>query len=1113
MDKKEHIEEIISGIEKIVRHEGWNAYQKNKAWFEIFNMILELASAEEQLHFTTLFSRLAYVGTKYRINSQTMHLSHLYRKGHQQGLIRNDTETKYAALGLYVCVVLLRDIFNTRMDDTLFELEDEASRFFNQEKSKIKSFKPIVEAVVFEINQENRIVHFYEESEPSIPRIAHFDIHDKNEIFTPNIDSLAKTFDLPIEVNFIDTDITEEGVYYPSALVIQPDRLLDVTSISTCFNDYGAEPFLYLINKFKTVEASTPILVGNLVNYILDELVNDPNISFKDIIPKLFRYNPLGFAFMDDQQVKDVLSSLQDQYLQLWQTIHKDFREKAIDKKGIFLEPSFYSRDYGIQGRLDVLHEQKGSEQSFDIIELKSGKTFKPNVYGINASHYIQTLLYDLIIKSAFNPRTKSFNYILYSKEKTQSLRYAPPVRTQQYEAMKLRNDLIALEYKLTTTHIDNAILKYIKPENFEKLKGFSKEDIIIFHNLYYSLTDFYRAYFDYFTAFIAMEHFLAKIGESGMEKQNGHAALWLENREAKAERFAILDELTIIDNQSSGDNAMITFKRSKAEDRLVNFRIGDIAVLYIYNGDPYRAVLKNQIFKCSIIALSPESVTVKLRNKQYNQSLFNQDHQWALEQDTLDSGFNGMYKNMYSWAEAPPSFKNLYLGIQKPSEPEQKPNIVFDDSLTYNQNTILNKMIAAKDYYILWGPPGTGKTSAILKNLTKYLHENTSENILLLAYTNRAVDEICEAIKSIHPDYKHKFIRLGSHNATSPRYQSNLIDEKMSGINTRREILQMIHETKIYVSTVSSIFSKPELMKVKKFETVIIDEASQILEPMLCGLLSHFKRFILIGDHKQLPAVVVQDSKRSTINHPLLHEKGFINTRTSFFERLYHQCVRNGWTHAYSILDGQGRMHETLMSFPNQYFYENQLKTLDKLPRQRAPYFFNKIDEKTPWIQQRMVFISTPMDDSINWKTNIYEADKCIETLQHIIAQYKLNNMELHDQSIGIITPYRAQIALIQKRLEQVMPEMMSIITVDTVERYQGGSRDIIIVSFCVNRLSQLDNLISLSQEGVDRKLNVTLTRAKEQIILIGHEEMLSKNEVYRKLIHTYHKISDSTQ
>ena len=113
----------------------------------------------------------------------------------------------------------------------------------------------------------------------------------------------------------------------------------------------------------------------------------------------------------------------------------------------------------------------------------------------------------------------------------------------------------------------------------------------------------------------------------------------------------------------------------------------------------------------------------------------------------------------------------------------------------------------------------------------------------------------------------------------------------------------------------------------------------------------------------------------------------------------------------------------------------------------------------------------------------------------------YEVNGKSFHGDSIGIITPYRAQIALIHKYLEELPKDITQKITVDTVERYQGGARDIIIISFCVNRLSQLQSLISLSQEGVDRKLNVALTRAREQLVLIGNQELLSTDHVYKSL------------
>ena len=103
--------------------------------------------------------------------------------------------------------------------------------------------------------------------------------------------------------------------------------------------------------------------------------------------------------------------------------------------------------------------------------------------------------------------------------------------------------------------------------------------------------------------------------------------------------------------------------------------------------------------------------------------------------------------------------------------------------------------------------------------------------------------------------------------------------------------------------------------------------------------------------------------------------------------------------------------------------------------------------------------------------------------------------------KSIGIITPYRAQIAQIR---QQLMIENIDVdnLTIDTVERYQGGARDIILISLCTNNLSQLDSLVSLSEEGVDRKLNVALTRARKHLVILGNRQLLMSNTIYGDLI-----------
>ena len=126
---------------------------------------------------------------------------------------------------------------------------------------------------------------------------------------------------------------------------------------------------------------------------------------------------------------------------------------------------------------------------------------------------------------------------------------------------------------------------------------------------------------------------------------------------------------------------------------------------------------------------------------------------------------------------------------------------------------------------------------------------------------------------------------------------------------------------------------------------------------------------------------------------------------------------------------------------------------------------------------------------------------------MSKIVELYKDDAKDFTTDTLGIITPYRAQIATIRNAFEERFPELLNYISIDTVERYQGGARDIIIISLCTNKLSQLTSLVSLSEEGIDRKLNVAMTRAREQLIVVGNEEILQTNATYASLIQEAYK------
>ena len=140
---------------------------------------------------------------------------------------------------------------------------------------------------------------------------------------------------------------------------------------------------------------------------------------------------------------------------------------------------------------------------------------------------------------------------------------------------------------------------------------------------------------------------------------------------------------------------------------------------------------------------------------------------------------------------------------------------------------------------------------------------------------------------------------------------------------------------------------------------------------------------------------------------------------------------------------------------------------------------------------------------ESVSGKTNRNEARIVAQLAADVYHLYK-ETFEVN-RTLGVITPYRSQIALIRKEIQALGISALNEISVDTVERYHGSERDVIIYSFCVNYLYQLKFLPNLTEENgvwIDRKLNVALTRARRQLYITGVPDILSHNLIYRRLI-----------
>ena len=591
-------------------------------------------------------------------------------------------------------------------------------------------------------------------------------------------------------------------------------------------------------------------------------------------------------------------------------------------------------------------------------------------------------------------------------------------------------------------------------------------------------------------------ELYTSKSGDVDTDGRVGASALWLSTLDEKREAGEILYDLRIVDNQASQPHkASVTLRIPQYEESfLPNFRQGDVVVLYERNAMTDN-VTNKLVIKGNIEWLTATEVCIRLRASQRNLNVFPSGSLYAMEHDYMDATFRSMYLGLSAFLDANQERKDLLLGKREPLFDEELllKNAQFIDDF----ERVATKAVAAKDYFLLVGPPGTGKTSRALRRMVEKFYAQPDTQILLLAYTNRAVDEICSSLNSIAPSID--YIRIGSELSCDERYREHLVENVLAPYHKRFDVRQRLSACRVYVGTVASLSSKTEIFKLKRFDVAIIDEATQILEPQLLWLLSAKSsdgqdavgKFVLIGDHKQLPAVVLQRKEQSEVFDEGLRKIGLYNLKDSLFERLYRMHLSEGDHPMLDMLCRQGRMHPDVALFPNQAFYGGRLEPVG-LPHQKEE------------IETPVVFLPSQRDTgSMSGKTNQYEARMVADWAERIWRE----SPETFDpnRTLGVITPYRSQIALIRKELQaKGIPSLMEI-SVDTVERYQGSERDVILYSFCVNHRYQLKFLPNLTEENgvqIDRKLNVALTRARKRMIIFGVPDILKGNTIYASLI-----------
>lgn len=917
------------------------------------------------------------------------------------------------------------------------------------------------------------------------------------------------------QLNLLTVATDAEGTLLPELFVLEPDYLLDISSLAECMQNYGCHPLNYLVNKFRPRETTHHILLGNAANQFLDDCVNeqpDSPATFRHSICQVFRDAPLAHTACEGID-KAYFLRAETQFNAIRETVQALFHSPTcrIDKDGALLEPSFLCECLGLQGRMDFL---QGDFRN--LIELKSGKadgmahSLRPR-----ESHALQMALYkEVLFYSLDVPREAVHSYLFYSQYP--KLFAERSAKEQIQRAIALRNRIVANEQRLRTDGGRSLIptlsadLLNTRKENKRLWRDYQRPQLEAFIAPFRTADELTMEYFYTFTAFVAREQFLAKMGDTRADGNNGFAGTWNTDTRSKLETGNILTDLTIEDFvMNGGIEKVVLAIPAYAEDFQPNFRTGDIVMLYEREGEEDNATTR-RIIRGSIEALETHRLVVVLRNKQRNTATFNPAAHYAIEHDFMDSAFGHLYRGLYSLLTTPAHRRTLLLGQR---EAETDPHVSLSGSYLNPQiNDIVLRAKQARDYFLLVGPPGTGKTSVALRSMVEEFHAAPATRLLLLSYTNRAVDEICEMLGTIAP--APPYLRIGNELSCDERFRPHLMKNLMHSCAGRTQVAALLEGVRIVVGTVSSISGCPELFDLMHFDVAIIDEASQILEPQILGILCAHRggrcavdKFILVGDHKQLPAVVQQRPEESRVTNSELQAIGLTDCRNSLFERLYAHCSDG---HVCAMLHRQGRMHPAISDFVNSHFYAGRLDVVP-VEHQYAPLewsAFDPADESERLVATaRFAFLDTPLPPAEESdKTNRHEARTVARLVGTICRLCQKNGLPFDAaRRIGIIVPFRSQIARIAHELEALGIPGTESITIDTVERYQGSQRDIIIFSTTISRPYQLDILsVTTQADGqlIDRKLNVALTRARKQLFVIGHAPLLSQNPIYKELL-----------
>jgi ATP-dependent RNA/DNA helicase IGHMBP2 len=465
--------------------------------------------------------------------------------------------------------------------------------------------------------------------------------------------------------------------------------------------------------------------------------------------------------------------------------------------------------------------------------------------------------------------------------------------------------------------------------------------------------------------------------------------------------------------------------------------------------------------------------------------------------------------------------FKNILLGSDKAKVHREKYNPKVINILNASQHNALATVLEAEDVAFIHGPPGTGKTTTLVQAIMTTVQKE--RQVLVTAPSNAAVDLLVDKLS----EQGMNVIRIGHPARVTEQTLSKTLDARIAthkhyqelrslrkrmeqvrasalkfkrhfGYHEREQRKQLLQEAKLLKNDADTLefyivndllqnaqaicatlvgSSHPVLNK-RKFNTVFIDEAAQALEPACWIPLLRSQRAIFAGDHQQLPPTI----------------KSIEAARQGLSKTLFEKGIQRQ-PHTSAMLEVQYRMHESIMSFSSKYFYEGKLVAHESVknwllaPNQPAIEF---VDTAGCGYQEKQ-------DPETLSRSNEEEAQLLIRRAEAVIEEVGLETWVAQNITLGIITPYSAQVDYLRKLKDAstILEPLKKLVSINTVDAFQGQERDVIAISFVrSNDKSEVGFLADI------RRTNVAMTRAKKKLIMVGDSATLGSHPFYLELL-----------